>query len=89
MQSYATSDRRIKVSRRIRNGHISRATNAAVELASGEYLAFIDQDDELAPRCLENMARYLAKHPDTDLLYTDDDKINEQGVWYAAQFKQV
>ncbi len=88
MQSYATSDRRIKVSRRIRNGHISRATNAAAELASGEYLAFIDQDDELAPRCLEHMARYLAKYPDTDLLYTDDDKINEQGVRYAAQFKQ-
>src|SRR5206468_1295000 len=45
---YAKNDKRIKFSRRAVNGHISAATNSALELASGDFVALLDHDDELA-----------------------------------------
>lgn len=83
----AASDPRIKVIFREENGNISRATNSAAELASGEFIAFLDNDDELTPDALGEVALYLAAHPDTDFLYSDDDKIDEYGKRFAPQFK--
>lgn len=84
---WAERDRRIRLVCRAENGHISRATNSAAALATGEFLAFLDQDDELAPDALGEVALHLAEHPDTDLVYSDDDKIDLAGRRYAPQFK--
>ena len=83
----ADSDPRIRVTFRGENGNISHATNSAAALASGEFLVFLDQDDELSPDALGEIALALAAQPDADLLYSDDDKIDGEARRYAPQFK--
>ena len=80
-------DPRIKLVRRESNGHICRATNSASELASGEFVCLLDHDDALAPHALFAMAERLQHHPDADLLYSDEDKIDSAGHRYDPQFK--
>ena len=81
------NDPRITVTYRETNGHISAATNSAAALATGDFLLLMDQDDELAIDALAEVALYLADHPDTDLLYSDSDKIDEHGQRYDPHFK--
>ena len=80
-------DPRIVVTCRETNGHISAATNSAAQLATGDFLLLLDQDDELSIDALAEVALYLADHPDTDLLYSDSDKIDEHGRRYDPHFK--
>ena len=87
LDALAARDPRIKVVHREENGNISRATNSAAALATGDFLLFLDQDDELAPDALGEIALALASAPDADILYTDDDKIDVDGRRYAPQFK--
>jgi GT2 family glycosyltransferase/glycosyltransferase involved in cell wall biosynthesis len=82
-----TRDPRITVTCRETNGHISAATNSAAALATGDFLLLMDQDDELSIDALAEIALYLADHPDTDLLYSDSDKIDEHGRRYDPHFK--
>jgi GT2 family glycosyltransferase/glycosyltransferase involved in cell wall biosynthesis len=87
LSALAASDPRIKVAFRAENGNISRATNSAAKLATGDFLLFLDQDDLLPPDALGEIALALAAAPDADILYTDDDKIDVDGRRYAPQFK--
>jgi GT2 family glycosyltransferase len=87
LEVLAARDPRIKVVHRKENGNISRATNSAAELATGDFLLFLDQDDELPPDALGEIALALAAAPDADILYTDDDKIDVDGRRYDPQFK--
>jgi len=87
LEHYAREDGRIRVTFRRENGHISAASNSALELATGEFLVLLDHDDELAPHALFEVARLLRRHPDTDYIYSDDDKIDEQGRRHAPYFK--
>lgn len=80
-------DERIKAVFLLENVNISKATNAAASLAAGEYYAFLDNDDELAPDALAEIALYVYENPETDFLYSDDDKIDENGRRFAPQFK--
>jgi len=80
-------DPRIRLRRLEDNGGISVATNAAAAMARGEVLLFLDHDDTLAPDCLAEFALYYADHPDADLVYSDDDKIDCEGRRFAPQFK--
>ncbi|MGO8689844.1 MAG: glycosyltransferase [Thermoguttaceae bacterium] len=84
---HAESDHRIHVSRNAVNLGIAGATNAAAALAKGDFLAFLDHDDELTPDALAEMALYVAERPDTDFLYSDDDKIGSDGIHFEPQFK--
>jgi glycosyltransferase involved in cell wall biosynthesis len=84
---YAAADPRIKIVRREKNGHISAATNSALALATGEFAALLDQDDELAPHALYCIAAEIAGHSDVQLLYTDEDKLDEQGGRFHPHFK--
>jgi len=84
---WAATDARIKVLYREVNGNISAATNSAASLAAGSHLVFLDQDDELTPDALGEIALYIAGNPDTDILYSDDDKIDTDGRRFAPQFK--
>jgi GT2 family glycosyltransferase/glycosyltransferase involved in cell wall biosynthesis len=83
----AAQDGRTKLHRLPRNSNISAASNAAVALARGEYLVFLDQDDELAPDCLLQLARAAGADPAPDLIYSDDDKIDADGRRHSPQFK--
>jgi GT2 family glycosyltransferase/glycosyltransferase involved in cell wall biosynthesis len=87
LQSWAEREPRLRVVYRETNGHISRATNSAAELARGDFIILLDQDDELTPDALGEIAIYITEHPDADILYSDDDKINMTGDRFAPQFK--
>jgi glycosyltransferase involved in cell wall biosynthesis len=68
-------DQRIRLTRRDHSGGISAATNDALRTATGEYVACMDHDDELADDALEAVADAINKQPDADLLYTDEDLV--------------
>jgi GT2 family glycosyltransferase len=74
-----TGDPRIRAVRSPVNGGIVQASNAALALATGEFVAFLDHDDELAPDALAEMARRLIGDPALDVVYSDEDKIDDAG----------
>ena len=87
LQRCARRDQRIKVIRRTENGHISAASNDALRLATGNYVALLDHDDELAPTALYFVALALNKNRDLQLLYSDEDKLDERNQRSEPYFK--
>jgi glycosyltransferase involved in cell wall biosynthesis len=87
LQRCARRDKRIKVMRRTENGHISAASNDALHLATGDFVALLDHDDELAPTALYFVALALNKNPDLQLLYSDEDKLDAQNRRFEPYFK--
>jgi glycosyltransferase involved in cell wall biosynthesis len=87
LQEYSRNDPRIRLCSLPRNRGIAAATNEALRLASGEYVAFLDHDDELADFALWELVRSINEHPDISLFYSDEDKIDEQGNRYDPFFK--
>lgn len=87
LNKIAATDNRIHLHFRSENGNISASTNSAAQLATGDFILFLDNDDELTPDALGEIALYLAEHPETDILYSDDDKIDTEGKRFAPQFK--
>jgi GT2 family glycosyltransferase len=83
----AASDSRIRVKLRTTNGHISEASNSALELAKGEYIALLDHDDILPEHALSMVARYINLHPQGRMLYSDEDKLTLDGTRTAPYFK--
>ena len=83
----AKTDSRIKLTFRSENGNISAATNSAAELATGDFILFLDNDDELTPDALGEVALYISQNPEIDFLYSDDDKISTEGKRFDPQFK--
>ncbi len=78
---------RIKLVFREENGNISAASNSALALATGDFLVLLDHDDILAPHALAIIADAINRHPDADVLYSDEDKLNARGHRYGAYFK--
>lgn len=68
---------KFKFSTREENGHISAASNDALTLADGEFVALLDHDDLLWPNALYEVVSALNKSPDTDFFYTDEDKVED------------
>lgn len=87
LQELAAQDSRIRIHRLPKNGGISTASNAGLEMADGEFIALLDHDDLLTPDALAEVALYLAANPDTDIVYSDDDKFDDDGRRFAPQFK--
>jgi len=87
LQRYAASDPRIKVVYRQENGHISQATNSAFALAEGSWIALLDHDDILRPHALAEVALEIARHPEAQLIYSDEDKLDKRGRRYDPYFK--
>ncbi|MBW8815785.1 MAG: glycosyltransferase family 2 protein [Caulobacterales bacterium] len=83
----ARRDPRIKIVRRAENGHICAATNSALTLAQGEFVALMDHDDLLPERALYEVAAVLDQHPDADIVYSDEDKIDDRGLRFEPYFK--
>ncbi len=80
-------DERIKVVRLAANAHISAASNAALALATGEFIGLLDHDDEITPDALYEVVSALNEAPDTDWLYSDEDKRDADGGLSDAYFK--
>ncbi|MEG5046632.1 glycosyltransferase, partial [Microcoleus sp. B4-C1] len=87
LKNWVQKNDRIRITFRTENGNISAATNSAAALATGDIILFLDNDDELTPDALAEVALYFATHPATDFLYSDDDKIDTKGRRFAPQFK--
>jgi GT2 family glycosyltransferase len=87
LREYASRDPRIKVVSRAANGGISAATNSAIEVATGEFIAFLDHDDVLPIHALYMVAREIARDADLDVIYSDEDKISRSGRRYDPHFK--
>lgn len=87
LTEYHESDERIKVVFRSENGHISEATNSALALATGEFVALLDNDDELPRIAFYEVVKALNENPDLDLIYSDEDKIDMEGNRSDPSFK--
>lgn len=87
LKEQAESDQRIVVGFNSENKNISVTTNEAFALSSGEFVGLLDNDDELAPNALMEVVKFLNEFPDTDMVYSDEDKIDEQGIRNEPYFK--
>lgn len=81
------TDPRIRVVRFEKNAGISEASNGALALATGDYVALLDHDDELTPDALVLVAEHLNAYPETDVVYSDEDKLDEDGGYSEPFFK--
>ena len=86
LNQYSKLDR-IKVVFRKKNGNISAASNSALELATGDYIALLDHDDELAIDALFENAKLINRYPNADFIYSDEDKIDIKGNRLDPFFK--
>lgn len=77
----------IKIVIQEENGHISKATNAGLREADGDFIVLLDQDDTLHPEALKCVFHYLAINPNARLLYSDEDKIDAKGHRHTPHFK--
>ena len=79
LEDYCQRDRRIKVAYRQTNGHISQSSNSALALATGDYVGLLDHDDLLEPHALYEVVALLNQYPYADMIYSDEDKIDQNG----------
>lgn len=86
IEKYQKDDKRIRLVKRKTNGHISLASNSALEIAKGEYIALMDHDDVLWPNALFEMVSAINREPDVDLIYSDEDKIDGEGTTHSYPF---
>jgi len=87
LNKFQESDARIKCINRNESGHIVLATNDAIAIAHGQYVVFLDHDDLLAPQALFVLAQRLNQTCDSDLIYSDEDKIDQDGRRSLPFFK--
>ena len=87
LAEYSALDDRIKWMRRQEYGQIAAASNSALELASGEFVALMNQDDVIPPHALYEVVVELNAHPQVDIIYSDEDKIDEAGRRFEPHFK--
>lgn len=87
VSQYAAKDSRIRYQLLDKNEGISGNTNAAIRMASGEYLAFFDHDDLLAEDALYEAARAIEEQK-AELIYTDEDKVRaDLSEYFQPHFK--
>lgn len=86
LKAYASKDDRIRYTVRRKNGHICRASNSALKLAKGEFIALLDHDDILWPNSLHEVIKALNYNPKIDFIYSDEDKIDENSQLHSEPF---
>lgn len=87
LAEYESLDGRIRVVRRAQNGGISAASNSALELASGVLVALLDHDDLLRPHSLLLTVLPFLDDPRVGLVYSDADRVDEDGRRISHYFK--
>ena len=78
LEEYTKKDSRIRVSELTENKGIAGNTNAALEMAQGEFVGLLDHDDLLAPNALYEIVRALDEYRNLDAVYTDEDKVTTE-----------
>lgn len=87
LRRWAQREPRIRLVIEPRNAGISAASNRALELAQGEWVCFLDHDDELAPLALYHLAAEIDRDPALEMIYTDEDKIDANGNRFQPHLK--
>ncbi|VVB88189.1 Glycosyl transferase family 2 [uncultured archaeon] len=87
LNKYIENDARIKVKFLPQNKGIAGNSNEALSLATGEFISFLDHDDEISPFALYEIVRLLNEHLDANLIYSDEDRLNEKGNRINPFFK--
>ncbi|WP_271894144.1 glycosyltransferase [Candidatus Phyllobacterium onerii] len=87
LMKYQKKDPRIKVILREKNGHISAASNSALMLANGDWIALLDQDDRLDQDALFHISFAIYSNPRAGILYSDEDKFDASGARFSPYFK--
>ena len=87
LRAIAAAEPRVRLVERAENGHISAASNSALALATGAFVALMDHDDVLAEHALFEVAAALDDDPDLDVLYSDEDHIDGHGRRNTPHFK--
>ncbi len=87
LHRWASSDSRISIQSLSQNSGIARASNAALQLAQGGFVALMDHDDVMPTHALGTVASALEDFPDAQLVYTDSDHLNERGERCSPFFK--
>jgi len=87
LDEYSRRDSRIKVCFREVNGHISHASNSALEMATGDWIMLMDHDDLIPSNALQEFADVIQSHPDVKMIYSDEDKISSDGKRYFPNLK--
>jgi len=84
LRDAARGDTRIKVIERAENGHIVAASNDGLGAATGEFIALLDHDDLLTFDALEQVKAVVDEFDDVDYIYSDEDKVDQDGTFFAA-----
>ena len=87
LEHWAAKDSRIRIYTLEKNSGISVATNTAVQHATGDYVAFLDHDDEFTPDALAEVALLIAEDSSVDVVYSDQDKIDSSGITFEPFHK--
>jgi len=82
----AQRDKRIRLIKVGENKGIAENTNLGLAEARGDYVAFLDHDDTLAPFALNEVVAVLQDHPEVDLFYSDEDKLSDDGTERSLPF---
>jgi len=87
LNHYVSQDRRIKIKFLEKNLGIAGASNEAIKLVTGEFVTFLDSDDEITDNTLYEIVKELNLHNDAAIIYSDDAKIDQYGNIYDYQYK--
>ena len=87
LNNYAKSDPRVRIKRLAEGRGISGASNAALSMATGEFVGLLDHDDELSADALFENIKLLNRRPDADLIYSDEDKLDSRNNRVEPFFK--
>lgn len=87
LDEFAAHDRRVKIVKSHQNGGISHATNLALNVSTGEFVVLLDHDDVLETEALAEIAAVVMAKEDVDVIYSDEDKLDELDRPFMPHFK--
>ncbi|KAA3634800.1 MAG: glycosyltransferase [Proteobacteria bacterium] len=87
ISEWTQRDARIRTVGRPQRGGISAASNDGAALATGTFLLFLDHDDEITADAIAELALFVSRNPDADVVYSDHDKVDSAGNHFHAEFK--
>ncbi|WP_162619552.1 glycosyltransferase family 2 protein [Salinicola peritrichatus] len=86
VERLATRDERIQIASCEPQGR-AMAGNTALAMANGDYIALLSPGDQLAPNALYHVVETLGRHPEAEMLYSDEDRLNSENRRYDPHFK--